>query len=419
MSYSNAVIPLVTAPMSVMSSILIIVMVMRSRIKLSHIYHRLMVGLSVADIILSSAMSFTSFPAPKETPDIWKGFGSQSTCDIQGFFFMLGASSAPIYFLSLQVYYLCVIKYELNSDYMEKVEPFFHGVPITFGLVSAIIPVATESMNPGTSWCWIQASPMGCQSDPNIECNRGTNAALQRWIFVGGPMVLILVLACIVMWKIYDSVRTLDQVNASYDFRHTNGNNLSNRRVKENRSSINTSSINSSILSSVRSVLSLPASTPPRIAARYRRSRQARRRIFQYFVGYLLTISFPLINISIAMAIGRPVIFLEILQYIFYPLQGVFNIVVFILPSVMTLQQRHPEMSLPRVVVTAISTYVGPRSNTNSRRASLQTTSMRKSQNEIDITEFRVTKEDNADNELPSSDVENVDIPTSTRNAMI
>lgn len=385
-----------------------------------------MFGISIVDVILSSAMSLTSLPAPKETPNIWKGLGSQLTCDTQGFFFMLGASTGPMYFLSLQLYYLCVIKYDLSLDYIKTIEPYFHGVPIIFGLVSAIIPLSTGSINAGTSWCWIQAIPMGCQSDEDIECNRGTNAALQRWVFVGGPMLLILVLTCIVMWMIYDSVRKLDQTNASYDFRNISGNNSPNRRVKEDMSSAR-ASIHSSILPAVRGMLRFSTSTP-RLAARYRRSRNARQRIFQYFVAYLLTISFPIVNVSIAMAIGGPVNFLEILQYIFYPLQGFFNIVVFILPSVMRLQERHSEMYLPRVVITAITSYIGPnsmnsrraslnsmRTSLNSRRLSHQTTDMRLSQTEIDIAASRVSAEDNDENELPSSCVENVDIPPSTR----
>jgi len=409
MTYSNSIIPLVTAPMSVISSTLIIIMVMRSREKLLHIYHRLMFGLSVADVILSSAMSFSSLPAPKETPSIWKGLGSQSTCDAQGFFFMIGASAAPLYFLSLQLYYLCKIKYDLSLDDMKKIEPFLHGVPILFGLVSAIIPLATESMNAGTSWCWIQAYPTGCKSDPNMECTRGTHAALQRWVFVGGPMILILVLACIVMWMIYDSVRKLDQLNASHDFRYSGENISSNRsKLKENKPS--PSSIHSSVLTSIRSVF---GSTASDISGRYRRSRHARQRVSHYFIGYLLTIFFPLINVSIAMAIGKPVNLLEILMYIFYPLQGVFNMLVFILPNVRRIQQRYPEMCLPRVFITAITSYLGPDSMT-SRRSSHQTTIARFSQNEINIPESRPSREDNANIELSSGGDENLDIPVST-----
>jgi len=415
MTYSNSIIPLVTAPMSVISSTLIIIMVMRSREKLLHIYHRLMFGLSVADVILSSAMSFSSLPAPKETPSIWKGLGSQSTCDAQGFFFMIGASAAPLYFLSLQLYYLCKIKYDLSLDDMKKIEPFLHGVPILFGLVSAIIPLATESMNAGTSWCWIQAYPTGCKSDPNMECTRGTHAALQRWVFVGGPMILILVLACIVMWMIYDSVRKLDQLNASHDFRYSAENKSSNKsKLKENMPP--PSSTYSSIRTSVRSVFSSPA---PNISGQYRRSRHARQRIFHYFIGYLLTISFPLINGFIRTAIGKPVNIFEILMNVFYPLQGVFNILVFILPNVKRIQQRHPEMCFPRVLITAITSYIGPNS-TASRRSSHQTTLMRLSQNKIDMPEFRLDKsdfrssrEDSANIELSSRGDENVDIPVS------
>eukprot|EP00555_Chaetoceros_dichaeta_P005705 CAMPEP_0198262274 /NCGR_PEP_ID=MMETSP1447-20131203/10814_1 /TAXON_ID=420782 /ORGANISM="Chaetoceros dichaeta, Strain CCMP1751" /LENGTH=481 /DNA_ID=CAMNT_0043950457 /DNA_START=145 /DNA_END=1590 /DNA_ORIENTATION=+ len=377
------IIPVVIAPISVISSSIIIIMVLRSREKLNHMYHRLMVGFSTADIFVSAAMSFSSLPGPQDNPSpkVWKSIGSQGTCDAQGFFFMLGSSSAPLYFLSLQIYYLCVIKYEMNLEEIKKIEPFLHGVPVLIGLISAIVPLATESMNPGYSWCWVQSFPLGCNADPNVECTRGAHASIQRWVFVGAPLIIILVIASVVMWMIYNSVRTLDQLNASHDFRSTTVNDAQSKRADEDRQS-SRSSIPASIGSIVTSVVSYFEPLEPRVAARYRRSQQARERIFQYYIGYLLTICFPLLYVPIAIT-GISVDVLEVLTFIFYPLQGFFNMMVFILPNLKKVRRRHTEMSLPCVFATAIITYIGP-SRVTPRRFNSQIAELRLQQNEIE-----------------------------------
>lgn len=402
---SNGIIPMITGSISVISSITVIIMVLRSREKLSHIYHRLMVGFSTADIIVSAAMSLGTLPGPKgNVNNAWKTLGSQSTCDAQGFFFMFGASSAPLYFLSLQIYYLCVIKYEISLDEYKMVELFLHGVPFIVGLVCAIVPLATESINPSSSWCWVQPYPQGCDVS-DVECTRGLNAGIQRWVFIGGPLIIILVLASIVMWMIYSAVRDLDRLNASHDFRCTatqcataQCTTAQCRRTKEDRPAI--TSLRSSLSSIVSSVKSFFEPVEPRISARYRRSRQARERIFHYYIAYLLTIFFPLINVPIAMATGSPVNVLEVLMFIFYPLQGFFNMLVFILPNLKAVRQRDADLSFLCVFTTAIITYAGPRRITT-RQSSHRRVDTPLTRSAIETAESRISRLGNSDIDLP------------------
>jgi len=377
------IIPVVTGPISFISSSIIIIMVLRSRAKLNHIYHRLMIGFSTVDIFLSAAMSFSSLPGPQDNPNpkVWKSIGSQSTCDAQGFFFMLGSTSAPLYFLSLQIYYLCMIKYGMNNDEIRKIEPFLHGVPILLGLISAIVPLATESMNPSNTWCWVEPYPIGCNADPNVECTRGVHENIQRWLFIGAPLIIVLVIASVVMWMIYNSVRTLDQLNASHDFRSTTVNDAQSRQADEYTQS-SRSSIPACFGSIVTSVVTYFEPLEPRVSARYRRSQQARERIFQYYIGYLLTICFPLVYVPIAYS-GNDIDALGALAAIFYPLQGFFNMIVFILPDLKKIRRRHTELSLPCVFATAIITYIGP-SCTAPRQFNARIAELRLQQNEIE-----------------------------------
>jgi len=342
MSNSNGIILLVSGPISVISSTIIILMVLRSRKKLSHIYHRLMFGISVTDIIFSSGLSFSSLPAPIGTPDTWKALGNRSTCNAQGCFIMFGSAAAPAYFLSLQIYYLCKIKYQMSSEKMRKVEPCLHGVPILLGLTAAIVPLVTDSMNPGTrGYCWLQDYPLHCITDQSVECIRGMTMTIQRPILLVIPLLLNSVLSGIIMWMIYASVRKQDSRNGLYSFELNSPCRQGTSRPRRRASFIR--------------------SQDEILTAQYQKSRKARQRIMQYFVAYVLMSLFPILDAMLYKVQSMDNL-LQILVMTFYPLWGFYNLVVFILPAVKKVQERNVDFSLPRACVTAIISYIGPSS---------------------------------------------------------
>ena len=83
-----AILPMITAPISICGSSSIIYLVFRSsRTKPVTTKQRLLIGLSVADIFVSTAMMFTTMAAPKGTDHVWNPQGNTFTCELQGFFF--------------------------------------------------------------------------------------------------------------------------------------------------------------------------------------------------------------------------------------------------------------------------------------------------------------------------------------------
>jgi len=372
MTFSINVIPMITAPISIISSSCIIIIISRSKEKMSHMYHRIMTGFSITDIILSSAMSISSIPSPKDS-GLWNAIGNISTCNAQGSLFMFGSSAAPLYFLSLQLYYLCVITFKMNVEQINKIEPFLHGVPILFGLTSACVPLITDSINPSKAWCWIADNPLGCHADPDVECTeRGTSAPLQRWVFLGGPLILVLILSSLAMAMIYTSVRNLDILNASHDFRYCGSNTPQTTEESQDRTSrlsITRASINSSITG-------IFCPVKERQLAIYRRSRKAKDRISQYFIGYLLTIIFPLLKPIVMANGGSPLNILEVLTFVFYPLQGFYNLIVFITPSIKRVRKKNTEISFPRAIFNAMKTYTGPSSMSTTRSSNPRLTSL-------------------------------------------
>lgn len=148
---AGAIIPMITASISLFFSSCLISVILRTRKKLSSTQNRILFSMSMCDAIGSASLAFSTLPLPKENLNctFWKTLGNQTTCEIQGFFFIFGYVACPTYTISLSFYYLCVIKYGMKSDVMtRRVEPLLHFIPIFSGLLLAIIPFFTKSYNP-------------------------------------------------------------------------------------------------------------------------------------------------------------------------------------------------------------------------------------------------------------------------------
>ncbi len=127
--------PRITGSISVISSALIIYVILRSPNGLSTIYHRIMFGMSFADILGSAAIAFTHLAMPRpgisEIIDNY-GFegtrlGNTDTCTAQAFFFVFGSTATYGYNNSLCVYYACIIAFSMHEARVtRKVEPFLH-----------------------------------------------------------------------------------------------------------------------------------------------------------------------------------------------------------------------------------------------------------------------------------------------------
>ena len=131
---TSVVSPMVTGSISALASLIIIIMIRRSNLKLSTIYRRLIFGMSVSDLIQSSSQVLSTFFMPKGTT--WMGIGNEITCDIVGFSLNLGVGCSIWYSVSISMYFLCVAKFEMEETKIQKrIEPFLHGIPILYSLI--------------------------------------------------------------------------------------------------------------------------------------------------------------------------------------------------------------------------------------------------------------------------------------------
>jgi hypothetical protein len=90
-----ALAPLYSGGVSVLASSTVIYLIFKSQTKLRTIYHRIMLGMSTADVLGSLAMGLSTLPMPRcpyEELNIqydWAGMrlGNVYTCNAQAFFY--------------------------------------------------------------------------------------------------------------------------------------------------------------------------------------------------------------------------------------------------------------------------------------------------------------------------------------------
>ena len=155
-----ALAPRYSGGVSVLASSTVIYLIFKSRTKLRTIYHRIMLGMSTADILGSLAMGLSTLPMPRgSSAELgydydWAGtrLGNVHTCNAQGFFFLFGIDAMFCYTGMLCLYYSLAIAFRLREERIVKyAEPFLHAVPIISALFTSIWTLATGNIN-ATGW---------------------------------------------------------------------------------------------------------------------------------------------------------------------------------------------------------------------------------------------------------------------------
>jgi hypothetical protein len=241
-----AIIPHITAIFSVLGSLFICVDILRDRKKPRMVFHRIMLGMSMSDLMASLFLCLSTWPVPSDTVGIHGAVGNLKTCQMQGFFIQLGVGTF-FYTAYLAVYYLCMMRYHWKERDFKKVEPWAHGfaVGVTFG--TAIASLFLGLYNNANLWCWIAPYPLEClNSSKNnnnnnnngvttttTTCERGDNAYIYRiaFFFVWMWLAVIIVAVCmsLVVYTVWTQRKTMRKWNNNVDKTTSNNNNNNNR----------------------------------------------------------------------------------------------------------------------------------------------------------------------------------------------
>jgi hypothetical protein len=195
------VAPTFSGSLSAISSALIIYVILRSETRLSSVYHRIMFGMSIADVLSSTAVALSTLPMPSYMPQEeeleyrWTAgtrLGNTSTCNAQGFLQSFGMLCMFNYNAMLCVYYACAIAFTMQENNIKKyVEPVLHGFPIVTSLALSLYFLWNNLYNPQmghtlpfTSWCAPSGYPLYCGGE-NEECIRGFDVSKIALITTG------------------------------------------------------------------------------------------------------------------------------------------------------------------------------------------------------------------------------------------
>mmetsp|Transcript_14069 Transcript_14069/g.26441 ORF Transcript_14069/g.26441 Transcript_14069/m.26441 type:complete len:535 (+) Transcript_14069:163-1767(+) len=337
-----ALVPRFTGGLSAISSTLIIYVILRSETRLSSIYHRIMFGMSLADICGSIAMALTSLPMPSYMPKEeifgykWTGarLGNTFTCDAQGFFVFFGMGCMFNYNAMLCVYYACAIAFTMRERNIKKyVEPILHGIPLLAGLSFSLPPLFYDMYNPSVSayaWCGPVPYPNECSSIPGFECIRGHGHMLMTFQIVIAVVILyvfviIFISLGMVLWKVIQTDRIIEQISKLYD----------NRGQKD----------------------------MAKVLEKHRNTKAAVIQAFSYITAFLLGVLPPLLlsvgavdtSGSNPSEVKKTDIF-EKITLVFLPLQGFFNFIIFVSHKVYNYRRVRRDVSIGRVIALLFCT---------------------------------------------------------------
>ena len=214
--------------LSAISSIALIVILLRSDKRLSSVYHRRIMSIAVATLITSLAMAFSTLPMPKDM--IYTAFegivaGSTLTCDIQYFFIVLGLCFYYWFILILAQYYVCRIVFNMSEfRFKKRIEIPMHVIAAVYSVGFSALFVIKQISNPTPNTpphCNAAPYPYWCDEE---ECDllRGT----LRWIdtlrfvsIVCGVFIIVSVGICLILtvFWVYIKERSIASLRRNYD----------------------------------------------------------------------------------------------------------------------------------------------------------------------------------------------------------
>ncbi|KAL7526475.1 hypothetical protein ACHAWF_001785 [Thalassiosira exigua] len=204
-----AIIPHITGGLSMLGSAYITFTVLSNEKKRGKTYHRLLVAMSLSDIVSSFSYFLSTWPIPQVghegvggwskacdgcSPYHYASVGTDATCAAQGFGMQFGMMTTATYNVMLAIHYLLTIRWSFSEARLKsKVEPYMLAIPPLIGLALSLPEIFLNYYNNTNLWCWIKAS---WEYEDAVQ--RTYDA---RWSFAYGPLWAFIV--CITLTQIY------------------------------------------------------------------------------------------------------------------------------------------------------------------------------------------------------------------------
>ncbi|KAL9188985.1 hypothetical protein ACHAXT_011475 [Thalassiosira profunda] len=308
-----AVVPRVAAAFSLLGSSFIVAEVCRDRRKRSRVYHRIVAGMSLFDIVGSICYFLGRWPLPPDAEFLPGGVGNQQTCTAQAFFGQAVVATVT-YNTILAVQYLMIISFGISEKQIaRKYEKFMHAIPVLVWLTTGALGIAFEVFNPAFFNCWIAPVPINCAAageipDGRPECTRGYLAPIFQWAIFYAPIWAMIAIVTGIMLKVYCGVRKTERRNSLY------------------------------------------ASASGDAKAQMKHSRRVAKQGLWYLLPFYATWIFPVATEITEMVTGNYYDPMVVLVSFFLPFQGALNFMVYMRPRFLKYRRDNPEWSLPMLV---------------------------------------------------------------------
>jgi hypothetical protein len=299
-------------------------------------FERIMIGLSISDLIHSIRCIIAPIAVPQGVTGAQIAIGNQATCIAQGFLFQLFTFAILYYSTSLAIYFALSINPKVSNNTIKyRCEPFLHGIPILLAVVPAFVGLLLGMYNPTAyeQQCHLGVYPLGCDEGGDYStCTRGKNSRLLLLVCIGICWVCFLIIICCMMYII---VLTWSQ-----------------QRKMESRYGPTCTPTDSSRNSTQRN----PSS-----------SKQNLKRIATQAILYILVVfltwSWSFVTAIVFRRADNIKYAFLVLEKLFFPLQGLLNLFIYIRPRFVDIRRKNPTTSRWKAITIILSGNVNRQEN--------------------------------------------------------
>jgi len=173
-------------------------------------------------MLTSLAIALTTIPMPRDViyPFAGPSYGTTATCEAQGLLYITGSAIGIIMNGILNVYYVCTLRYKMKAETFSKIiEPVLTVMAIAVPVITSFTKLANKGIinpHPYDSFCAVD-----CNERDDIECIRGggsTNDMAQyRIVFFSCMMTALGTLATsmfLIILTFYKSERSLKRTRS-------------------------------------------------------------------------------------------------------------------------------------------------------------------------------------------------------------
>jgi hypothetical protein len=370
--FANIAMRTVTASISFVGSTTIAFVIIKMPHGLSSSYRRIILCLSIADVIQSLSIILGPFAVPQDTPDSIWAIGNTASCTTQGFLLNIASVATPMYTFGLSIYFLLRVKYGMSrEDFATVVEWKWHTVILLWNLVGNSYTLFTKSINASRagSLCHIDGLPLLCDVDPEKygECIRGENALRTKSIVIYIPILVCFlgmgISLGILTWHVFaqeskkdehsqESLQEEEHANDDTMFAQESKKHSQEQAIQEEEVE-NDDSIRVRVHTSTKQISSNGSLENPLSMARTYRKEMLTQSCL-YMFGYLFIRAFLLINQLFIIA-GLPYPdWSHMAISLTWPLGGFINILVYTRPKIAILRIRQPQLSWTKAFCTII-----------------------------------------------------------------